>query len=129
MNSIILFLFQYIHLLHEYIYQLLLFIMRTNSFRQWRHEELHSPKYQRFKTDELPIIKTFHKQDYKFLIEYYFYKYNEKMLPIKRRSDKTVDQKVICPRCSAPHHYLYNNNGDKGQYLCKVCNERFRANN
>lgn len=128
MVKIIHFLFRYIHILHEYIYQLLLFIMKTNSFRQWRHEELHSPTYQRFKTDELPSIKTYFKHDYRFLIEYYLYKYNDSIMPIKRRSDRIIDHNITCPRCSAPHDYLYSNNGDKGQFLCKVCHERFNAN-
>ena len=28
-----------------------------------------------------------------------------------------------------PHYYIYKNNGSKGQYLCKVCNERFSNTN
>lgn len=129
MVSIILFLFNYIHSLYEYIYQLLLFITRTNSFRQWRHDELHSPKYQKFKTDKLPIIRKFYQQDHIFLIEYYQYKYSKTIKPIKRRKDSNVSEEVCCPRCNAPHDYIYNNNGDKGQFLCKVCDEKFNECN
>lgn len=129
MVSIIQFLFNYIHHLHEYIYQLLFLLVRTNSFRQWRHDELHSPKYQKFKTDELPIIVKFHKQDYEFLIAYYKHKYGKLIKPVKRHANSSVDSSTICPRCGAPHDYLYNNNGDHGQFLCKVCNERFHLNN
>jgi len=129
MVSIIQFLFNYIQLLHEYIYQLLFLLVRTNNFRQWRHEELHSPKYQKFKTDKLPIILEFHKQNYEFLISYYKHKYGQLLKPVKRHANSSVDPSINCPRCNAPHDYIYNNNGDKGQLLCKVCSERFNPNN
>lgn len=125
MNSIILFLFDYIHVLHECIYYLLQFIMRTHSFRQWRHEELHSPKYQRYKTDQLPKVIQFYTHDYRFLIDYYFYKYGTNIKPIIRKSKTTVTEDLCCPRCNAPHDYIYDNNGGKGQYTCKVCSQRF----
>ncbi len=121
--------FKFIQTLHEYIYQLLFFIVRTHSFRQWKHEELHSPKYQKFKTDEIPTILKFHEQDYNFLIEYYNHKYNKLLKPIKHRRTSSVDPSSKCPRCNAPHEYLYANNGSKGQLLCKVCSERFNPNN
>ncbi len=129
MVSIIQFLFNYIHILHEYNYELLFLLVRTSTFRQWRHDELHSPKYQKFKTDELPIILKFYQQDYEFLIAYYKHKYGKLLKPVNRRGKNSVDTSVSCPRCNAPHDYIYKNNGDKGQLLCKVCDERFNLNN
>jgi len=129
MASIILFLFDYIQDLHEQIYKLLLIIIRSNSFRQWKHEEFHSPKYQKFKTDTLPIIRKFYEQDYLFLIEYYKYKYNKLLKPVKRKSEIEIPEGTYCPRCKAPHIYLYPNNGLKGQFSCKVCNKKFNPNN
>lgn len=35
----------------------------------------------------------------------------------------------MCPICNAPHNYLYDNNGGRGQYLCKICNNTFNPNN
>lgn len=32
---------------------------------------------------------------------------------------------MICPRCSAPHDYLYDNNGGNGQFKCSVCSCTF----
>ncbi len=129
MVSIIQFLFNYIHLLHENIYQLLFLIVRTNNFRQWKHDELHSPKYKKFKTDKMPKIIEFYQQDYEFLIAYYEHKYGKLLKPVKRHANSSVDHSIVCPSCNAPHNYIYNNNGDKGQFLCKVCNERFNPNN
>lgn len=36
-----------------------------------------------------------------------------------------MDNSIVCPRCNAPHDYTYDNNGGKGQFACKVCNEIF----
>ena len=43
------------------------FICRYIPLKQWNFDDSHSPKYQKFKVDELPIIKTFIKQDWQFL--------------------------------------------------------------
>jgi transposase-like protein len=129
MNYIIRFLLLYIQYLHKQINELLFFIAKFIPIKQWMFDDAHSPKYQKFKTDILPTIIKFHKQDYRFLIEYYRYKYHYTVKPIKRQNGSSVDSKVKCPRCSAPHQYLYNNNGKGGQYLCKVCNERFNIHN
>lgn len=40
-----------------------------------------------------------------------------------------IPANVTCPKCSAPSDYLYANNGDKGQYLCKVCDVPFSKKN
>ena len=125
MNSIIRFLLLYNQYLQEQINDLLLFIAKFIPLKQWVFDEIHSPKYQKFKTDKLPIILKFEKLDYKLLIDYYFYKYKYTLSPIKRRNTKIVPVHLKCPHCGAPHDYLYLNNGNKGQYLCKVCNERF----
>ena len=45
----------------------------------------HSPKYQKFKVDELPHIKTFIKQDWQFLLEYYLWRYGKPVKPVQRR--------------------------------------------
>jgi transposase-like protein len=45
--------------------------------------------------------------------------------PIKRRGVNQPSQDIICPYCGASHLYIYNNNGSKGQYKCKVCDSTF----
>jgi len=36
-----------------------------------------------------------------------------------------VSVDTVCPRCGAPHTYIYDNTGGRGQLLCKVCSLRF----
>jgi transposase-like protein/rubredoxin len=100
-----------------------MFISKHIPLRQRAYDELNSPKYQKFKTDRLPIIKKFEKVDYILLLEYYIWKYGKPLAPIKRRaaSLNTVPEKTVCPRCGATHEYIYCNNGNNGQMLCKVC--------
>lgn len=50
--------------------------------------------------------------------------------PINRHNKKTkVPTEIKCPKCGAPHNYLYNNNGNRGQYKCKICSTTFHRKN
>ena len=127
MDNIILYLLTIIQEQHQQICWLILFIARYIPLRQWAHDELHSPKYQKFKTDKLPTIIPFVKQDYRFWLEYYKLRYGKTIKPIQPRNGKVrkVPTDTVCPLCNAPHDYLYDNNGGKGQYQCKVCGKTF----
>lgn len=125
MNSIITYLCYYIQYLNKQIFQLLLFISKYIPLKQWAYDDTHSPKYNKFKTDKLPIIKPVFKQDYHFLLEYYTWKYGKTTKPVQRRNGKSIPEDTVCPLCGAPHQYIYDNNGGKGQYKCKVCGETF----
>jgi len=110
---------------YKIICELLLFIAKFIPLRQWAYDELHSPKYQKFTTDKLPVIKKFEKQDYLFLIEYYLWRYKKTIKPVVRRGECLISPKTVCPRCGATHEYIYDNNGGKGQLRCKVCEFKF----
>ena len=62
----------------QYLYQqncwLINFICRYIPLKQWAFDDSHSPKYQKFKIDELPLVTDF-RQDwtYKELIPYYLH--------------------------------------------------------
>jgi transposase-like protein/DNA-directed RNA polymerase subunit RPC12/RpoP len=45
--------------------------------------------------------------------------------PVKRRGPSIPPQDTLCPYCGASHLYIYNNNGSKGQFKCKVCGSTF----
>ena len=81
---------QYLLSLIQYQYQqicwLLNFICRYIPLKQWAFDDSHSPKYQKFKVDELPVIKPFIKQDWQFLLEYYHWKYGKPLKPVRRRN-------------------------------------------
>jgi transposase-like protein/DNA-directed RNA polymerase subunit RPC12/RpoP len=125
MPSIITYLIDIIQYQNQQIRWLVLFISKYIPLRQWAHDDIHSPKYQKFKTDILPTIVPFVKKDWQLLIADYELNHNKKLKPVQRRNGKTIPEDVSCPICGAPHHYLYDNNGDKGQYQCKVCGQTF----
>ena len=125
--DIILYLLTYIQYQQQIIRYLFSFICRYIPLKQWAHDDSHSPKYQKFQTDELPVIKTFIKQDWLFLLEYYKWKYGKPLKPVQRRNGNTIPEDTICPLCGAPHHYIYDNNGGKGQFQCKVCGQTFAS--
>jgi transposase-like protein len=127
--DIILYLIQFIQYQNKQICWLLNFICRYIPLKQWAFDDSHSPKYQKFKVDELPLITDF-KQDwtYKDLIPYFEKRYGKVIKPISRRSDCDISDDCVCPRCGAPKTFLYKNNGTKGQMLCKVCDTKFAPN-
>ena len=79
-------------------------------------DDSNSPEYQKFKVDKLPKILKFEKVDYILLLAYYKHKYNKTLKPVQRRNGKSIPKKTICPKCGAPHEYIYDNNGSKGQF-------------
>ncbi|WP_081332867.1 transposase, partial [Eisenbergiella tayi] len=125
MDNIILYLLTIIQEQCKTICWLLNLICRYIPLRQWAFDDSHSPKYQKFTTDRLPLIKPFLKQDWQFLLEYYLWKYGKPVKPVQRRNGKSIPEDVFCPLCGAPHHYLYDNNGGNGQYQCKICGQTF----
>ena len=127
MNFIILNLLSIIQYQYQQICWLLNFIVKYIPLKQWAFDDSHSPKYQKFKTDKLPVILKYQKQDWDFLIQYYQWRYGKPLKPVQRRNGKTISEDIKCPICNAPHHYIYDNNGGNGQYLCKVCNASFTS--
>ena len=123
--NIILYLIQLIQYQHKQICWLLNFICRYIPLRQWAFDDSHSPKYQKFKIDQLPKIIHYEIWDYKDYIPYLEWKYGKKIKPVNRRSKCDIPDDCSCPRCNAPMPFLYKNNGSKGQIRCKVCSTVF----
>ena len=124
--DIILYLLQTIQELYALNCWLINFICRYIPLKQWAFDDSHSPKYQKFKIDELPLVTDFRQDwNYKDLIPYYEKRYGKKIRPVSRRSDCDIPDNCTCPRCDAPKPFLYKNNGAKGQILCKICAARF----
>ena len=124
MNSIITYLVLYNQYLISTIRELILFIAKNIPFGDYKDNPL-SPKYQKFTVDALPIIKKPEKLDYKVLIREYKTKHNKELKPIRSESIATVPSDAVCLRCGPPHNFLYDNNGGRGQLLCKVCKLTF----
>ena len=123
---------QYLLNLIQYLYQmncwLINFICRYIPLKQWAFDDSHSPKYQKFKVDELPKLIHYDVWDYNDFIPYIKWRYDYDIKPVRRRSECNIDDDCKCPRCNAPKPYLYKNNGSKGQILCKVCSSKFSPN-
>ena len=81
------------------------------------------------KVDELPLIKVPEKKDYKQLLNQYLKEHDKPLKPIKSRGKNPVSNDVRCPCCNAPHTYIYDNTGGRGQFLCKVCDSHFNCQN
>ncbi len=124
--DIILHLLKIIQQLYKQNCWLINFICRYIPLKQWAFDDSHSPKYQKYKIDELPRIQPYSQGwDYNDLIPYWHKRYGKLIKPITRRSECDIPEDCSCPRCKAPSIYLYKNNGSKGQLNCKVCDALF----
>jgi len=124
MSQIITWLLAYIKLQEKII--IYLFVLLTCKNITPKVDTPISKKYRYLQVDELPIIEVFEKLDHNQLLAEYKAKHGKKLKPIKRRNPKhKVPHNISCPRCQAPHLYIYDNNGGKGQYLCKICTFSF----
>ena len=124
MNSIITVLIAYNQFLLTQINKLLLFIAKNIPLNTSK-SSFTSPKYNKYTVDKAPIIKHFDRFDYKKLLAEYELSHGKVLKPVKTRGNNPVPASFVCPRCGAPHKYLYDNTGGRGQLLCKVCGFRF----
>ena len=124
--DIILYLLSVINYLYRQNCWLITFICRYIPLKQWAFDDARSPKYQKFKTDELPKIIPLEKKDWQHLKREYQRSHNGRELkPVRRHGECDISSDTRCPCCNAPADYLYKNNGSKGQLLCKVCGSFF----
>ncbi len=96
------------------------------------------PQYRKFSVDPNPPLKEKPSgkqkrktKNYKLILAEHEAVHGKPLRPVKRRSTSPkVPQAVSCPDCSAPHQYLYYNDGNKrSQIRCKVCNHLFQLDN
>ena len=115
----------YLLIQNQYLLQIILylfnFICKYIPLKQWWFDDSNSPKYQKFKVDEPPIIIQREVWFYKDFISYIKWRYGYVITPVKRRSICDIPDDFVCPYCNAPKDYLYKNNGSHNQVLCKVC--------
>jgi rubredoxin len=124
LNSIISVLVAYNQFLISQIQHLLVFIAKNIPLRSPKCD-VTSPKYNKLTVVKLPIIKKLEPLNYILLLEEYKAKHGKNLKPVNPRGKNPVPSDCICPRCGAPHTYIYGNTGGRGQLLCKVCNHRF----
>jgi rubredoxin len=103
---------------------LLVFIAKNIPLKSPKYD-FTSPKYNKLNVDKLPVIKKFEPLNYILLLEEYKAKHGKILKPVNSRGKNPVPTDCVCPICGAPHTYLDDNTGGRGQLLCKVCNNRF----
>lgn len=124
MNLIITFLIAYNQFLITQINKLLIFIAKNIPLKVSKYD-FTNPRYNKFNVDKLPIIKKFEELDYKQLLAEYKAIHGKDKKPIKSRGKNPVSPDTVCPRCGAPHTYIYDNTGGRGQLWCKICDLKF----
>ena len=131
MYTIIPLLLAHIQELNKQISFLFKFIVKNIplNIEKSKDNSLFSPKYHKLKVDKLPLIKVPKKKDYKQLLELYLKEHDKPLKSIKSRGKNPVPDDVHCPCCNAPHNYIYDNTGGRGQFWCKVCNTHFNRQN
>lgn len=130
MYTIIPLLIAHIQELNNQILFLFNFIVKNIPLKfKEKDDSLFSPKYNKLKVDRLPKLFAPEKLDYKLLLEQYFNQHHKTLKPIRHRGTNLVPNDICCPRCNAPHDYIYDNTGGRGQFFCKVCDFHFHRNN
>ena len=83
--------------------------------------------YHRIVIDQMPVIKEVKKFDYTQLLSEYLKNTGKVLKPVKRHtnSKNSVPENLRCPCCNAPSEYIYDNNGGRGSFQCKVCKSTF----
>lgn len=108
-----------------------LFVLLTSKNVFPKSKSPISKKYQQLKIDSMPVIEINEILDFKQLLDLYETENGKPMSPVKRRKNSKahVPNSIKCVRCGAPAKYIYDNNGGKGQFKCKVCDKPFSYKN
>ncbi|MBU9720284.1 MULTISPECIES: DDE-type integrase/transposase/recombinase [Bacillaceae] len=129
--QIITYLLTFIKYQEEIIKTLLTLLIGKSMFDKPKSTETPVNKpYRKLQVDDLPIVETFEKLNYKVLLQEHKIAKGKVLKPVRRHVNSTpVPTTIKCPKCGAPSEYLYANNGAKGQYQCKVCTCLFSEKN
>jgi len=102
-------------------------IILSKSVARGLYDEPINKPYRKLEVDSMPIIEKLDKLDYIKLLKEYKQKHGKPLQPVRRRKNTVVKvpENLTCPKCTAPSTYLYANNGNKGQYWCKICDCHF----
>ena len=85
-------------------------------------------KYLKLGVDPLPLFgepPVRQLWQYTVLLREYLEKHGKELRPVNRRGGKSVPDDAVCPYCGAPPEYVYDNNGGRGEFWCKVCDSKF----
>ena len=102
------YLLQFIKFQEKIIYALLGILLGKSVAKAPFDEPVNKP-YRKLQVDDMPVIETLEKLDYKKLINDYKVEHGKVLKPIARRKNSvvTVPATLTCPKCSAPSEYLH----------------------
>ncbi len=100
----------------------LCFLAFGKDYKSPKPDKITDKKYLKLSVDPLPV---FEKPAVKKIYDCDELIAKNNIKPVKSRGGKVVPPNTVCPYCGAIHEYLYDNNGGKGQFLCKVCKSTF----
>jgi len=88
-------------------YQIIIYLVGVllgKSLTNVDDEEPVRKPYQKLQVDELPVIETLPRLDYRQLLMEYEQKHGRPLKPIQRRANAktTVPDQLTCPQCQAP---------------------------
>ena len=83
-------------------------IILGKSVARGLYDEPVNKPYRKLEVDDMPVIETLEKLDYKILLDNYQNKHGKPLKPVIRRKNSVVKvpANLTCPRCSAPSKYL-----------------------
>lgn len=130
MSPLLTFLLTIINLQNDIIQKLYILLI-GKTLAKPRIDEPVRKDFRKMQVDDLPILIPHEKLNHIELIQQYLETTGKVLKPVQRRKNRSVSIPVsqTCPRCDAPHPYLYANNGKGGQFLCKVCDLKFNPSN
>ena len=121
---------QYLLSVIQYLYQqncwLINFICRYIPLKQWAFDDSHSPKYQKFKVDELPKVQIIqHEWDWRLLIPYFDHRYGVKINPSPDVRNAT-SRKTAPALPAVPHSLIFTAITEKlDSYIAKYAIQTF----
>src|SRR5699024_11546329 len=94
---------QYIKFKERIIFALISIILGKSVARVLYDEPIDKP-YRKLEVDQMPIIETLEKLDFKKLLDDYQDKHDKPLRPVIRRKNSVVKvpANLTCPKCSAP---------------------------
>jgi putative transposase len=127
LSNIILSLCLTIQIQLKIIYYLMWIILGKYSLKKFYDEPVRK-EYRKLQVDSMPVVESFERLDYIQFLKEHLLECGKPLRPVSRRKGcLPVPDNIICPKCGAPHSYIYRNNGKarNTQYLCKVCKFTF----
>ena len=111
----------------EQIIKYLCVLVFGKSFKP-KVEKCVDKEYMQLSIDPMPIFgEPPIKQEWQYtdLLENYRNEHGKELKPVSRRGGSMPPEEAVCPYCGAPPDYVYDNNGGRGAYWCKVCDSKF----